>query len=160
VIAPATDTLTRSYPAVPESVPAVRRDVCNLAEGAGARDETIEAIRLAASEAVTNAVLHAYRDGQGAVEVTAAVVSGEMWLFISDQGRGLKVRSDRPGLGLGLALIANVCDEFTVGAPTSGGVELRMRFSLGSARGGGTTQSRGFVSSATRPASARFSTTL
>ncbi len=158
---PAADPLIRTYPATAESVPEVRRDVCTLAASAGASDETIEAIRLAASEAVTNAVLHAYRETEGAVEVTAAVVAGEMWLLVSDQGCGLQVESDGPGLGLGLALIADVCDDFTVGAPISGGVELRMRFSLKPApRGGGSGQPRGSVCSATRPASARFSTML
>jgi serine/threonine-protein kinase RsbW len=159
VTAPASDTLSRTYPAVAESVPRARQDVCALADRAGASAETIEAIRLATSEAVTNAVLHAYREELGTVHLTAAVVSDEMWLLVSDEGCGLRVQADRPGLGLGLALIAHVCDDFTVGVPSSGGVELRMRFSL-AARRGGSGQSLGLVCSATRPASSRFSTTL
>ncbi len=159
VSAPASDTLSRTYPAVAESVRQAREDVCALAAQACASAETIEAIRLAASEAVTNAVLHAYREELGAVHLTAAVVSDEMWLLVSDEGRGLQVQADRPGLGLGLALIAQVCDDFTVAAPCSGGVELRMRFSLAPTRGG-SAHSLGLVCSATRPASSRFSTIL
>ncbi len=156
---PTSDTLSRTYPAVAESVPQAREDVCALAARVGAGAETIEAIRLAASEAVTNAVLHAYREELGTVHLTAAVISDEMWLLVWDEGYGLQVQGDRPGLGLGLALIAHVCDDFTVGAPSSGGVELRMRFSLAQRRGG-TGQSLGLVCSATRPAWSRFSTTL
>lgn len=158
------DSLSRSYPAIPFSVPEARADICRLAERAGASDETMESIRLAASEGLTNVVLHAYRDEPGQMSVTAAVVDGEMWLLISDDGCGLHAEANRPGLGLGLALIANVADHFTIGAPSVGGVELQMRFDLVPAgvRTSGhalSAQSRGSAASAMRPASSRFSTT-
>ncbi len=151
--------LTNSYPAVAGSVPEARREICALATRCGATPETVDAIRLAASEALTNAILHAYREEPGMVHVTAAVVSGEMWLLIADEGCGLHAGADRPGLGLGLAMIAHVADDLTVGAPSTGGVELTMRFDL-VRRSGRATQPRGSDASARRPASARFSTTV
>lgn len=85
---------------------------------------------LASSEAVTNAVVHAYRGERGSVYVTAAVASGELWILIADDGCGLEARADRPGFGFGLGLIAQVTDELAVVARAHGGTELRMRFDL------------------------------
>jgi hypothetical protein len=36
-----------------------------------------------------------------------------------------------PGLGFGLSLISQVCDEFEIAKRSSGGLEVRMRFALG-----------------------------
>ena len=87
-------------------------------------------MRLAASEAMTNSVLHAYRGGPGLIYVNAAVASGELWILISDDGCGLRPRADRPGLGLGLALISEVSDDVAVVSRATGGTEVRIRFNL------------------------------
>ncbi len=150
----ATDrALTRSYPALPGSVPAARRELGELAIAAGATPDKLDAVRLAVSEAVTNAVLHAYPDRPGAVHVTAAVASSELWVLVADDGCGLEARASRPGLGLGLALIAQASDDFTVVPRSSRGLELQMRFNL-------ERSSRGRWSScaATSPRLRRFST--
>ena len=60
------DALSESYPAVPEAVPLARRSLTSVAAAAGAAGERLEEIRLAVSEALTNAVVHAYRDGEAA----------------------------------------------------------------------------------------------
>jgi serine/threonine-protein kinase RsbW len=133
-------TLTITYPAEPDSVPRARRTLSDFAATAGANRTQVDAVRLAASEAVTNAVLHAYRDEPGSVHITAAVVCDELWILISDDGCGLESGPDRPGLGLGLALIAQVSDELAVVPRASGGIEVRMRFGLArtaNARSGG-----------------------
>ena len=127
-------TLSRSLPAVPASVVQARHDVIEFARRSGAAGERLEDVRLAVSEAVTNVVLHAY-DGEepGSVALTAAVAGEELWVLVADDGHGLQASSRRPGLGMGLALIASVCDLFSVVKRGSGGTELRMRFALGSA---------------------------
>ena len=91
-------------------------------------------MRLVASEAMTNSVLHAYRGEAGSIYLNAAVVSGELWVLIADDGGGLKPRADRPGLGLGLGLMSQVSDDFTIASRASGGTEVRIRFSLAPAR--------------------------
>ena len=128
------NTLTVSYPAVPESVAHGRLELSGFAEAAGADERQVEAIRLAVSEAMTNAVLHAYREGSGEVHLTAAVVSEELWVLVGDDGCGLERRTDRPGLGLGLAIIAQLSEEMAVVPRASGGTEVRMRFALVDAR--------------------------
>ena len=49
-------------PVEPPSVPAARHAVEDVARAAGACPGTVEALRLAVSEACTNVVLHAYRE--------------------------------------------------------------------------------------------------
>ena len=78
--------LQQTYPAVADSVRAARRALTRFAVGAGASAEQVEAVRLAASEALTNAVKHAYPDSEGSVQVTAAVVCGELCVLIVDDG--------------------------------------------------------------------------
>src|SRR5205085_882166 len=85
----------RSYPAVPESVPSMRSALSDFAASVGAKADRLEAIRLAASEAVTNGVLHAYNGPRGTIQVTASFVGGEFWLFIADDGTGLRPRGPR-----------------------------------------------------------------
>ena len=127
------NTLAGTYPAEPDSVARARRALSDFAAGAGADARQVEAVRLASSEALTNAVVHAYRGEPGEVHVTAAVVGGELWILIGDDGCGLEPRADRPGLGLGLGLIAQLSDELAVVPRAGGGTEVRMRFALVSA---------------------------
>jgi anti-sigma regulatory factor (Ser/Thr protein kinase) len=108
--------------------------LAGFAAAAGATPIQVESVRLAASEALTNCVLHAYDGHPGPIHVHAAVVSGELWILISDDGRGLQPRADRSGLGLGLGLISQVSDDFAITTRASGGTEVRIRFSL---NGGG-----------------------
>jgi stage II sporulation protein AB (anti-sigma F factor) len=125
------ETFTASYPALPEAVADARNALTSFAREAGADAERLEAVRLATSEAVTNAVMHAYEGGErGTVQVNASYVENELWLFIADAGNGLRPRSNSPGLGLGLALIAQLADEFQILSRGSGGTELRLRFKL------------------------------
>ncbi|MBV8948221.1 MAG: ATP-binding protein [Solirubrobacterales bacterium] len=131
------EALNESYPAVPEAVPLARRLVSDLAAAAGAGGERLEEIRLAVSEALTNAVVHAYGDGDppgdgevGRFRVVAAVASSELWVLISDHGRGLHAGHESRGLGIGLSLISALSDDFAIVNRASGGTEVQMRFDL------------------------------
>jgi anti-sigma regulatory factor (Ser/Thr protein kinase) len=125
------DALNQSYPAVPESVPMARRALAGVAAAAGVGGERLEEIRLAASEALTNAVVHAYRDTEvGSIHVTAAITAGELWVLIGDDGRGLHAWNDSRGLGIGLSLISGLSDDFAIVTRASGGTEVQMRFDL------------------------------
>jgi serine/threonine-protein kinase RsbW len=124
------DSLSVTYEARPSSVAQARAAVAKFASTAGATRAQVDAVRLATSEAVTNAVLHAYRGRSGEIHLTAAVAGHELWLLIADDGDGLQPQTDRPGLGLGLGLISQVCDEMAIVARSSGGTEVRIRFDL------------------------------
>jgi anti-sigma regulatory factor (Ser/Thr protein kinase) len=125
------ETFSASYEAVPRAVPTARRALTDFAFAAGAHGERLQAVRLAASEAVTNVVLHAYEPGEtGEVHVNASCIDGELWVLVADRGHGQRPRDDSPGLGLGLALIARLADDLVILSRGSGGTEVRMRFDL------------------------------
>jgi len=125
------EALNESYPAVPEAVPLARRALATVAAAAGAGGDRLDEIRLAVSEALTNAVVHAYRGGEaGRLRVTAAVASDELWVLIGDDGRGLHAWNDSQGLGIGLSLISELSDDFAIVTRASGGTEVQMRFDL------------------------------
>lgn len=152
------ENLCQSYPAVPASVPVARRALTGFAAAIGASADEVDDIRLAVSEAVTNAVTHAYREGRGEVHVSAALASAELWVLIADDGCGLRPGGGTGGLGVGLAVICEVSDGFAVVNRSGGGTEVRMRFILASIPA--TEDQSGSSSfSASAPAAPSFSTT-
>jgi len=106
--------------------------VTAFAQSAGATADALAAVSLAVSEAVTNAVLHAYldRDEPGPVEVRARCDSDTVVVEVADEGRGMLPRTDSPGLGLGLPLIAQMTESLEVHDRSGGGTEIRMAFAL------------------------------
>ena len=121
-----------TWPAVPEHVRDARACVAQLACEAGASAELLEGVRLAVSEAVSNVVVHGYRDGTpGPVTVAAEAGDEHLWVTVSDDGVGIAPRADSPGAGLGLPLIAQVAESVSVSCGRAGhGTVLSMTFEL------------------------------
>src|SRR3954452_21457568 len=124
--------LSRAWKAVPASVAEARGAVAEFATAAGMGAAQLAALRVAVSEAVTNAVVHAYLDAPQAapVHVTAERADDQMWVAVSDEGRGMVPRPDAPGIGLGLPLIARMTKGFELYEREDGGTVLRMRFEI------------------------------
>jgi serine/threonine-protein kinase RsbW len=150
--------LNQTYRSVPGSVPSARRAIVEFAAEAGVSEQQLRDVYLAASEALTNVVKHAYQSQAGPICVTAALAGGELCVLVADDGCGFRAHANRGGLGLGLVLIASVCDELAIVTRASGGTALAMRFKL-DARATPDDQARGSVASATAPAASSFSTT-
>jgi stage II sporulation protein AB (anti-sigma F factor) len=130
-------SLNTTYPAVAESVGQARRAVTALAQLDGACEADLERIKLAVSEAVSNAIIHAYAfEAARAVVLTAAVIDGELTVVVVDDGCGFGGARESQGLGLGLAVMTQLCDRLTLSKRSSGGTQLEMRFriALGPAR--------------------------
>jgi serine/threonine-protein kinase RsbW len=123
-----------SFPSSPPGVGAMRREVAAFAQRAGMDEDGVGSVRLAVSEAATNAVVHAYRhtDGDGELRVRAFVDASELVVIVCDTGIGLAPRSDSPGLGLGMPLMATVTTRFHV-VSAGEGTEIHMAFALPSA---------------------------
>jgi hypothetical protein len=87
---------------------------------------------MAVSEAVSNVVLHGYRDdpAPGVVEVDADLTDEELLIVVADHGAGFSPRSDSPGAGLGLSLIKAMADDVQVRRRRPRGTELRVKFKL------------------------------
>ena len=93
-----------------------------------------DAIAIAVSEAVANAVVHAYPDrSDGHVRVHASQELGALLIIISDDGQGMAAQSDRGGLGVGLSLIARLCSSLQIDGDGVG-TRLTMRFARGVGR--------------------------
>lgn len=123
--------LCRDYSAVADSVPLARSALVAVARCAGADSDQLEAVRLASSEALTNAVIHAYPRRAGRIHVAAWTSPGEFIVEISDDGLGFQTHTETPGLGMGLGLISQLTDDLTIRQPNSGGTAVRMRFWVG-----------------------------
>lgn len=110
----------------PESVRVARRAVAEFAARCGA---DTEAVALAVSETVTNAILHAHRDGDGReITLTAHPNGGGIVVTVIDQGEGIKPNPESPGLGFGLAMVASLADEIGIRSTPQGGTAVKMRF--------------------------------
>ena len=114
-------------PAEPRNVGDLRQGVIEFAQSIGFAD-TGE-IAIAVSEAITNAVVHAYRDsGPGDVRVVACNEPDRLVVVVRDYGDGMMPRHDSPGLGLGLPLISTMASDLQIEAADGSGTLLRMHF--------------------------------
>ena len=118
--------------ATPEQISVLRSEVTAYARSVGLADGRLGDVRLAVSEAATNAVLHAYRDRDpGEIRVDAGLDdSGWLRIVVEDDGFGPLPRPDSPGIGLGLPTIASVADAVELSAGSAAGARLSMLFAL------------------------------
>ena len=122
-------------PAVPESVGRLRRAVADFARAHGATEDVVMGLQLAASEAMSNAVVHAFvdRDAPGTLTVIAARDGDGISVVVRDDGSGMKPRTDSPGLGVGLPLMTRTTQSLKFSEGPDGGTEVAMRFALDAA---------------------------
>ena len=114
-----------TWPAVPRSVAHARHDVIEALVAHATADQPLSDIRLVVSEAVSNAINHAFIDREpGQVKVRIRADEGELELMVEDDGTGMAPRPDSPGLGLGLPLIATLCSRFDIHTTARGGTRL------------------------------------
>jgi serine/threonine-protein kinase RsbW len=95
-------------------------------------DETLADLKLALTEACSNSVRHAYRDGRaGVVDINYDLRVDRLVIEVSDDGPGFHYieadgeESELTEGGLGLAIIRSVSDEFALGDREGGGACLR-----------------------------------
>jgi serine/threonine-protein kinase RsbW/stage II sporulation protein AB (anti-sigma F factor) len=118
--------------AVPAQIGSLRAAVAAFASGAGAPAALVDDIRLAVSEALSNTVVHAYRNTGGRVEVRASVdaAAGVIAIGVRDYGIGCNPRTDSPGIGMGVPLMTALARTVNVAAPTDGGTDVCLTFAL------------------------------
>lgn len=95
-------------------------------------EHALGSIAVCLSEAMTNVVMHAYRDMEspGHIDVQAELDGDSLTVRVSDEGHGLEPRLDSPGLGMGLPLISQFSATSEIVSPEEGGTEIIMRFDL------------------------------
>ena len=95
-------------------------------------EHALDSIAVCVSEAMTNVVIHAYRDmdSPGDIDLKAELDGDSLTVRVADEGHGLEPRLDSPGLGLGLPLISQFSAASEISSPEDGGTEIVMRFDL------------------------------
>ncbi|WP_354701345.1 Anti-sigma F factor [Paraconexibacter sp. AEG42_29] len=146
--------LELTLPARAENVGVIRHVLGAVAETLHVGDEQLDDMRLAVSEACANAVIHAYVDGAGLMEVRVRARMTDLEISVRDHGGGMAPRTDSPGLGVGLPLMATLAASMELIAPEGGGTEVRMRFPLPHESAGGPPRpaEHGTVTPGTPPA--------
>jgi anti-sigma regulatory factor (Ser/Thr protein kinase) len=114
-------------PPDPSSVAAARHSIRDIVQSTGAPEQEVA---LAVSEAVGNAVVHAFRFGKtGTIRVRARAKDGALIVTVADNGVGMIPDVDNPGLGVGTSLISRLSEEATFES-SENGTTVTMRFQL------------------------------
>ena len=123
-------------PAQPAFVGVARSVVAAVASSIdGIDDDRLEDLRVAVSEACTNAVsTHSANDTEGRVIVRCARTDGRFQVVIEDSGRGLDPATlpDTDAGGWGLQLIEALVDAVTFTGASGGGTSVELVMELGS----------------------------
>jgi anti-sigma regulatory factor (Ser/Thr protein kinase) len=118
----------RTYPARPQAIAHARADLVRFLADQACSEVEIAEISLACCEGATNCVLHAYRGVEpGSFHIEADATPDGLLVEVRDDGIGMTPNPESPGLGLGLALMAALCEEFSAVGHGPGTV-VRMRF--------------------------------
>ena len=90
----------------------------------------MQAVALAVSETVTNAVVHAYNGQErGQVRVTCHADEERFVVEVVDEGAGIWLRQDSPGIGHGLAMVGAVANALSIApGPDGRGTAVTMVF--------------------------------
>ncbi len=104
--------------------------------------EEISDLKTAVSEAVTNAIIHAYSDENGKVELKAEIRGNEVIVEIRDYGVGIPdikqameptytTRPEWERSGMGFAFMEAFTDELRVDSAPGEGTRIRMKKRIG-----------------------------
>jgi two-component sensor histidine kinase len=118
--------------AEPRSVTRARHTAGDYATSLGADRRSVEVF---VSEAVTNAITHAFRDQEpGRITLDMqATFQDQLLLSVSDDGVGIRPDLHNRGLGFGFALMGAMASSVSIEGATSGGTRVVARFPLGCA---------------------------
>lgn len=104
--------------------------------------EELSDLKTAVSEAVTNAIIHAYSDENGIVEIKAEIRGNDVIVEIRDYGVGMKdirqamepaytTRPEWERSGMGFAFMEAFTDELRVDSAPGEGTRIRMKKRIG-----------------------------
>ena len=94
------DFIEMKVPAKPEYVGVIRLSISGIANRMGFSYEDIEDLKIAISEAITNAVTHAYHENdEGEVTVGFAVYEDRLEVMVADHGGSYDLNEIKDGIG-------------------------------------------------------------
>lgn len=121
-------TVRLTIPAKAEYITLVRLALSGLSQLRPLSAETLGDLKLAVTEACSNSVRHAYRDGrEGAVQVVYELHADRLVVEVCDDGEGFSIAEGSTSAdgsltegGLGIAIIRELADELELGPGASG----------------------------------------
>ncbi len=133
---PVDNRMTLSFVSKPENVAFARAVVAMFASQLDFTIDEIDEIKVAVSEAVSNAIIHGYEDQPGEVRVEAILSNGRIEVIVHDSGKGIAdvawatepTHTSRPDerMGLGLVFIREYMDEMRVDSAPNQGTTVHM----------------------------------
>jgi serine/threonine-protein kinase RsbW len=121
-----------SIPAKAEYLAVCRLALAGLSQVHSVEPETLADVKLALTEACSNSIRHAYREGRGGdVEIVYDMQEGAIAVEVRDAGAGFPTEDQRPAEddldegGLGLSIIRALSDEVEIESHAGGS---RLRF--------------------------------
>ena len=131
--------ITLTIPAKAEYITLGRLALTAIARVRPLSEEMLSDLKLALTEACTNSVRHAYREGRaGTVEILYQIEPDRLVVEVADDGQGFEPadlggrgNGDLSEGGLGIAIIRAVTDEVEIDERESGGSRLRFVKFLG-----------------------------
>ncbi len=123
------DYIEMKIPAKPEYVGVIRLTLSGIASRMGFDYDVLEDLKIATSEAITNAVQHAYKDDDGEVLVGFGLYDDRLEVMVADHGESFNFTEIKKAVGpyhadhsveflreggLGLYLIESLMDEVKV----------------------------------------------
>ncbi|HHW08810.1 MAG TPA: anti-sigma F factor [Firmicutes bacterium] len=119
----------------PENVGFARTAVALVASQRDLTVDQLDEIKVAVSEAVSNAVIHGYRDTSGMIQVDVKLYEDELEVVVTDKGTGIEDiewamqptnTTDKSRMGLGLSVIKEFMDDLTITSRPGAGTRVYM----------------------------------
>jgi len=129
------NTLCLEIASLPENVGVARVTLAAFAALDSFSVAEIEEIKVAVSEAVTNAIVHGYRDSPGVVMLRAELEHSRLCIVVEDTGVGIEdieqarkpaFSTDPERMGLGFVFMESFMDELEVVSAPGAGTRVRM----------------------------------
>ncbi len=125
------------FPSLSENERLARVAVGGFVSSKNPRMDELNEIKTAVSEAVTNCIVHAYRDTVGLIELTARLTDDGVYIKIRDRGCGIEdvkkameplftTLPDEERSGLGFSVMESFTDSVTVKSKTGSGTTVVM----------------------------------
>ncbi|MDN5348307.1 MAG: hypothetical protein PWP65_1871 [Clostridia bacterium] len=134
------NSMSLEFLSLPENVGLARVAVAAFVAQVDLTLNDLEEIKVAVSEAVSNAIIHGYKDNpQGIVRVKATRFNGTLEIIVEDEGAGIAditqamqpaYSTDPERMGLGFSFMQSFMDEVEVVSEPGQGTRVIMRKNL------------------------------
>jgi stage II sporulation protein AB (anti-sigma F factor) len=124
-----------TFPSIPENVGLARVIVASFAAQLDFTLNELEEIRVATSEAVSNCVIHAYREQSGEIQLELKIQDETLSIKVIDGGCGISdldlaktaaYSTDPERMGLGLVFMESFMDQMTIESQLNQGTQVLM----------------------------------